>query len=64
MTMRNLLLTSLVGGVLAALIVAGAETALRGGPSSDALITAILVGAGSAAGLFFVFLGRLGKKSC
>ncbi len=64
MTMRNLLLTSLVGGALAVLIVAAAEAALQGGPSSDGLIRALLVGAGSAVSLFFVFLWRVGEKSC
>lgn len=62
--MWTLLLTSLVGGGLATLIVAMASAAIAGRLSVNDIIVALLVGLGSGVGLCFAFRNRLGKKSC
>ena len=63
MTRRTALLNSLVGGGLAALIVI-ATAAIMGEVSANDVITAVCVGLGSGFGLFLLFKGRLGKRSC
>ena len=64
MTKRNLLVISFVAGVLSFLIVAAANYLIRGGLSRNDTVTALVVGLSSGVGLYFVFLGTLGKKGC
>ena len=64
MTMKTLLLTCFVGGGLAMLVAIAAAAAIAGMVTAKDVITAAPVGLGSCLGLFLLFRGRLGKRSC
>jgi len=64
MTMRTLLLTSFVGGGLAALILALTAVFSDGGLSLKAALAPLLVGSSTATSLFLVFRHRAGEKNC
>ncbi len=61
MRMRTLLMISLIGGALAALIVAAARFLIRGMLSPHDIEAALLMGAASGMGLFFAFMKNLDR---
>lgn len=64
MTKRNLWLTSLTGGVLAATIVAGSNFLIDGSLSGNTALTALPVGLATGIGFFVVFRRWPGRKGC
>ena len=62
--MRNLWQTSIVGGILAALISTGFMLLLDNEPVIYSIISGLLVGLATVFGLFFAFKKGVGKSGC